>query len=432
MRVVSLLFAVTLLSVVAWNVPWHDTLQLDQATWSGEIEGDWKGEEIHFVFDPDQEAVGTPLAGTDAETAPARGLRVRVTRTGLEVPAAASEGAQGANAAPEIVPGEFSWRPGMPRAFSDLEVLGVVPAIGFLVLATLFAITRWWRLLALIGCPTSWMTALRVTYVGLFFNLIVPGMSGGDVARAIIVVREHPDRRADALMSVVVDRVLGLIAILTLATTAVYLSDANLSELRLPVTAALAVLVLGSIAYVNPTLRRWLRFDRLVERLPQARRIKLLDQALAVYVRHPGEIVLALLLSFANHLSVTASILWIGHAFGDELSYGAYLAAVSITNTLTSLPISPGGWGVGEAAFGYFFVLLGAQYTLGVATSITYRLCLIVIGLAGGVIMLLPGGRSVRRQFAQSVGEPGVLDDPVLEDEADSNRVEPSRTLSGD
>jgi hypothetical protein len=315
----------------------------------------------------------------------------------------------------------------------DLELLGVVPAIGFLILATLFAITRWWRLLALIGCATSWMTALRVTYVGLFFNLIVPGMSGGDVARAIIVVREHPGSRADALVSVVVDRILGLIAILSLATAAVYLSDASLSELRLPVTATLALIVVGTFAYVNPTLRRWLRFDRLVERLPQARRIKLLDNAIAGYARHPGEMLLALLLSFGNHLSVTASILWIGHAFGDELPYSAYLAAVSITNTLTSLPISPGGWGVGEAAFGYFFVLLGAQYTLGVATSITYRLCLIVLGLAGGFVMLLPGGQSVREQFAESVG--GELDSPGdsdSSDEADSNRADPSRTLSRD
>ena len=74
----------------------------------------------------------------------------------------------------EGIEGEYSWQPGMPRAFSDLDARGVLTAFGFLVLSSLICATRWWRLLAVAGCGTSFATALRLTYVGLFFNLVVP------------------------------------------------------------------------------------------------------------------------------------------------------------------------------------------------------------------------------------------------------------------
>ncbi len=64
-----------------------------------------------------------------------------------------------------------------------------------------------------------WANTLRLTFLGLFFNLVLPGITGGDLPKALMVVREHPERRAHALASVVIDRLLGLWVLLVLGTT---------------------------------------------------------------------------------------------------------------------------------------------------------------------------------------------------------------------
>ena len=78
-----------------------------------------------------------------------------------------------------------------------------------------------------------------------------------------------------------------------------------------------------------------------------------------------------------------------------------YVIVVSVGNTVSALPIAPGGWGVGEAAYGYLYTRLGAAATLGVATSVGYRLCNMVIGLLGGVFLLRPGARDERARIEQ-------------------------------
>jgi uncharacterized membrane protein YbhN (UPF0104 family) len=56
--------------------------------------------------------------------------------------------------------------------------------------------------------------------------------------------------------------------------------------------------------------------------------------------------------------------------------------------------VTPAGWGVGEWAFGSLFHVLGSSSTLGVAVSVAYRLLSMLLGLAGGLFLLLPGGRA--------------------------------------
>jgi hypothetical protein len=65
-----------------------------------------------------------------------------------------------------------------------------------------------------------------------------------------------------------------------------------------------------------------------------------------------------------------------------------------VANLIGALPLAPGGWGVGELAFRGLFVMIGASPTLGVAVSVTFRLCQLAIALLGGLMLLLPGGRT--------------------------------------
>jgi uncharacterized protein (TIRG00374 family) len=385
-KILRIAFALGLLVVVAWFVPWRDRLvrteQGHVQTLPGAIEGNWRDDAIRFHVDRG-EAIpeGWPAAVARSVE---RGESLAVTH---------AEG--------------FDWRPGMLRVFRGLEPRGLFLAVALIVFGALVAILRWQRLLAVAGCATTYANAFRLSFLGLFFNLIVPGLTGGDVVKAVLVVREHPERRADALMSVIVDRGLGLVVLIGLAACVTLmpssvLPSVHFKELRLPVLLTFGGVIVGLWLVLHSLPRRILRLDRVIERLPQKERVRKLDRALRIYAHHPFEMAIAVGLSIVNHGSLALGLYELGHAFGDtQLSYLEYLGIASVANTISSVPIAPGGWGVGEAAYGSLFHLMGAPATLGIAVSVTYRLISMGLGLAGGVFLLLPGGKRVRAQIEE-------------------------------
>ena len=393
LRLVGLAVAAALITFVVRQVPWQDALHLrvegeDRLeVYPGEILGSWRDEELRFAFDPGLEA--GPIAASN-------GLTDLVTGGGEVLVDNAQNALVDLDSAARV-----ECRPGMPRAFRDLDLDLVPIALAALICASLFIVTRWWKLLLIAGCPTSWVGAFRLTYVGLFFNTILPGSTGGDLVRAYLVVRGHSERRADALTSVLADRVIGLTAMALLASTAIWSADARFAGLRPWVLFGLVSLVLGALAAINPGLRRLVRFDALLARLPQGRRLAKVDEAVRAYAQQPGALAVALLLSFGNHLCSVGCCYFIGHAFGDTHSFHDYVCIVTVANVASALPLSPGGLGVGEVAFGTLLLMADGLYMIGVATSIVYRLSQAALGLGGGLVLLLPGGAQVRSGYAE-------------------------------
>jgi uncharacterized protein (TIRG00374 family) len=385
MRILRPLVSIVLLALVAYKIPWSDQLVCGDRQVSGEIIGDWRANSIEFQVRQDAEI--QPGWPPDIASALARHAPVAVSRPASET-----------SASPQA--NSIDWRPGMLRVFRELDPRGLWIAMGLLVAAAFVSITRWWRLLRLAHCNTTWLATTRLTFLGFFFNQVVPGgITGGDLVKAVLVVRENPGRRAEAFVSVIVDRALGLIVVTGLATIVVWVSGDRFAGLRLPVTLTFTGMLVAVWVFVHPGPRRLLRIESLIERLPQKERLKSIDAAVQIYGNHKVEIAIAVVLSIFNHVGIAGAIYALGDAFGASLSALEYLGLTAIANLISSLPVAPGGWGVGEAAFGYLFHLLGLPATLGVAVSITYRLLTMVLGLLGGVFLLLPGGRDVRQEL---------------------------------
>jgi len=384
LSLLRLVFALALLAFVATMLPWQDKLRWvegdQKLELSGRIEGAWRSDSIRFHADPGSSVPQGWPGETGAALLQPAGASIARAEEGASAP-------------------HYEWQPGMPRVFREIDPLGLVEAMGFLLISCVVSVTRWWRLLALAGCPTRWWSAFRLTFLGFFFNLVVPGLTGGDVIKAVLVVRENPQRRADALVSVIVDRGLGLVVLAGLASVVVLVLGEQFRDLRWPVVLCFLAMVLGIFVFVHPLPRRALGISRLLERLPQRERLKSIERALREYAHHPGELVLASALSIVNHCGIAGALMAIGHAFGDTMSFPTYLGIMAIANTVSSLPIAPSGLGVGEVLIGYLFHVLGSTQPLGVAVSVTYRLVTVALNLSGGVFLLLPGGKEVRAEI---------------------------------
>jgi len=374
---IKILFAAGVLYLVTRTVPWSDTLLWDAADGEfslvGTIVGDWTAESIEFELAPETLAeadVPASLRAAFADTS-----RLRVERGG---PA--------------------DWRPGMPRVFRGMKLIGLTTALILFPIGILCTATRWWRLLIAAGCPTTWRTTVRLTFLGMFFNLVMPGMTGGDLVKAVMAAREHPARKAGAVVSVAVDRLIGLFLLASLAALVILGLWDTFAAIRAPVLLFVVGGLVGAAVYSSRALRQLVHFDQLVERLPGGKLIKQVDEAVMIYSKHPGAIAWALLFSLGNHLCVFGGIWMLARSFGERtLSLFEMFAVVSIGNIVSALPVAPAGWGVGEAAYGYLFDMLGASATLGIATSITFRLVLMAIGLTAGLLLLLPGGKAALR-----------------------------------
>jgi hypothetical protein len=382
-----LALALTILGWIATTLPRKDELRWYRAkkTFDGMpgeiVAGDWKKEEIRFRFAFDAAELDSSWPAP-ARAAYAAGLELDVTRRNGET--------------------GYDWQPSMQRALGDMDRRGLALGMALFLLAALLVSTRWWRLLGVAGCRTSWFNALRLTFIGFTFNLVMPGMTGGDVVKGMIAAKENPGRRADAIMSVVVDRVVGLLALALVAAVLIPLAGEGFGFLMKPLLIILGACLVGAVAYASRPLRRMLRLSALRDRLPLADKLQALDRAGLLFLEHRGEVAVAALLSIANHIIVSLGVYCLGRAVGVPTAQAGpfdFIVLTCVANLISALPLAPGGWGVGEFAYKWLFEKIHLSGALGVAVSVTFRLLTLVgLGMVGGLFLLLPGTRAEVRE----------------------------------
>lgn len=79
--------------------------------------------------------------------------------------------------------------------------------------AFLITFTRWYFLVVSLNLPFQWRDAVRLGFIGILFNYVAPGAAGGDIVKALLIAKELPERKTVAAATVLLDRLLGLIAL---------------------------------------------------------------------------------------------------------------------------------------------------------------------------------------------------------------------------
>ena len=293
-------------------------------------------------------------------------------------------------------------QPGFVTYLRNLDAgwfaLGVLCYLSTVMLAG----ARWWWLLRVNDMNVTLLEALRFTWIGVFFNTVFPGSTGGDVLKAVYIMKRCPGHRVEALVSVVVDRVLGLGSLALLGAICVLFAVEQFATIAAGIwSVILGVAVVGVVAF-SRRLRELVRLTWLLNRLPGKLRdsLQLVDKAIFFYRDQRTVIGLSLLLGIFNHCIAVLSVVCFGIAIGVGMPTFEYFVLVPVINIASAIPIAPNGWGFGELLYGYLFAEHGAPYltdvvdaasamrTRGVALSLLYRSMMTAFSCLAGLLVL--------------------------------------------
>jgi len=284
---------------------------------------------------------------------------------------------------------------------------------------------RWQLLLRVQGIELSRFRLISLLLIGVFFNFFIPGGTGGDVIKIFYLLKETPGKRTVALLSVLVDRLIGLIALTVFAGVLIALNwhwlmkSTEVAQYVWPALIILGASFLGLHASYVVTSRGWIH--RLPARLPGRDKLAELAMAYNLYGKAWGASLGAFALSFLAHLGYFAVFYCTGQALhfnGIRMpTFGELCVILPVVNTLSAMPISIGGLGVREGLFQVFLHhLCGVRETDAVLISSTGYLLTFFWGLIGGVFYLFyrPSDHARLRDIKSEIA---ALEHTVAEEE---------------
>lgn len=235
-------------------------------------------------------------------------------------------------------------------------------------------------------------TAVRLTLVSSWFGLFSPGASGGDIAKIFYATRQASGRRAEVAVVLLLDRAIGLFSLflIPIFLTPLFLSALHgAPQLRrlLAATGVIATIALLSFVFgiFNDPVR-----NRILRRNPRPDSAQgWLLRALATlstYRNHIATLLLSLFIAIIDNCLVIV-VAALALLTLDPAVLSAKLALVVPLGTIAnSLPFTPGGLGVGEAAFNQVFALAGLS--LGAEALVCSRIWRALAAIPGLLIYL--------------------------------------------
>ena len=291
---------------------------------------------------------------------------------------------------------DFYGSEGFFNIIKEINLNWFIPFFLMLGGATFIVAGRWWLLLRAQEIRLSYFQVFRLTYLGHFFNLVMPGSLGGDLFTAVFIATTlkgtpQADLKTKAIISIVFDRFMGLISLSIISLGGVFASyqEEELIWLRGLILGFWIILLSVYLSY------RLTRKCSLQLRLPFQIFFKEFSEAINTYHDKKKVVLKAIGLALIIQIGMIVINIAFAQAIGiKNVPLYYYFIFIPVISLIIALPISVGGWGVGEAGYGYFFALVGMNITQAVTLSILFRLSFMLWSLLGGLFLLGKGKRS--------------------------------------
>jgi uncharacterized protein (TIRG00374 family) len=274
----------------------------------------------------------------------------------------------------------------------------VLVAIVLCFVSLLSGAIRWNIILETKGIKSSFSRIFCMFFIGHFFNSFLFGSAGGDIVRAYYLAKSTHHKKAEAVATVLIDRLFGFMALCTIGVIMIVVArDFFFSRHDLSLAASTMLVMFFGILLLcylvfKPqvlTLPLFKKVEKLFPRLTLI--VKKMVVIMHLYRRRWLALFLITVLSFAGHLLLIYYSWLVGSAMGINLPFLTYLAVIPTVLTISALPITPGGLGVREGLAVIFLNALGCTTEQAVLLSLFLYFLTLLWSLFGGLIFVFYG-----------------------------------------
>lgn len=272
------------------------------------------------------------------------------------------------------------------------------PLLGLALLLTLGSVTlcfvRWHLLVRALDIPFRLRDAFRLGFLGYMLNFVSLGSVGGDLFKAIFLAREQPGRRALAVATVFFDRLVGLFALLLVASGGILYSGLMSSpnpELAITSRVTLIVTAVATVGFVLLLIPGFTQ-GKLSQRMAQVPRVghvlERLLWAVRMYRRRMPVVWISIVMSLGVHALSSLSIFCIASGLpGAAPSLGSHFVIVPLAILASTLPLPLSGLGAMEFVMDALYVQAPSAVPVtqgtGFIAAIAYRMITIVVAIIG-------------------------------------------------
>lgn len=243
-----------------------------------------------------------------------------------------------------------------------------------------------WRWM--IGGAVSYPRALKAHFAGLAANLALPGVAGGDLVRAGLVMKGSGRKTALAVGSLA-DRLIDTASLVVIAALGAFWlgARAGVHPMGLAVAAALTVGAGVAAIFLLKRIARLLR-----KFAPSGRSggvVNDVADAAEEMSARPGALIGCAAISISVQLAFAVMNALIAADIGAGTSIAAWVFAWPLAKLVATLPISFGGIGVREASIAGLLTPLGYETAGVVAASLVWQSIQLATGGLGAVAQLI-------------------------------------------
>lgn len=290
--------------------------------------------------------------------------------------------------------GEILRKPGLATSMTSFSYCFFGVALLFQFLSVTLGALRWRLLMNVQGIRINRLSTMLLTFLGEFFNHLLPGAVGGDLAKAYYMIRHNNARKGATLASIFANRFIGLVTLtiiaLGLLITLIATGKSMGNGMRHS-AAALVIIALLAFLFTLLSINKKLYNSGMIRKLltcfPGGGKVESLRQALHRYRTMGPLLVPVVLYSLLIVIFYVMSIMFVGMSLGVSVPWYQYFVYIPVIAIMSSLPVTPGGVGVFEELLLFFLGHAGAPSKI-LAMALVCRLVLVLCAIPGAIIFM--------------------------------------------
>lgn len=281
---------------------------------------------------------------------------------------------------------------GVDRILEQLAGL-VLPlfilAVALEQLGVALSARKWQLLLAAKHEDVPFLQTWKYYYIGTFFNAFLPTSVGGDAVKAHAFSKQV-SRREESYASVVMDRLTGLMAVVTIGSGALLvgwpLVDATARLLALPILALPLVLLV--VLFFTDWIDCLLQLPFL-QRFAGARRfVGDVYRAVRGYRSSRRVLLPVMAISLCYHVLLILVNVTLARALGLNVAISYFFVFIPVAEILVFLPVTIQGFGLREGTYVTLFSSVGVGSAAAFSLGFSDQLVKLVGSIIGGLVYL--------------------------------------------